>query len=227
MKHLILILTIALSSICCSAQNNKETKVMKTTERIDLEYYKRKIKEHSNYEDATQAEYIERNGTQTYVSFNTDGYVLQEIRPYSYDMRIRNYYKNGILKCKGKLLCHSGVKIGLWREYDEQGNLVKETDEDKKFENLRLKPEDILSWLERKGYIDRRTGKGQERFVDKDPNDPDIGIYFTQTERKGVFSKHLLSGWAIEITNHGMRTSYYFNADTGEYQGKREQMLYE
>ena len=99
------------------------------------------------------------------MSFNDDGFVLQEIKPFTYEMIVRNYYKNSIIKSKGKFLCHSSVKIGIWCEYDNQGNLIKETDEDKKFEKLRLKPINILRWLEKEGYIDRKTGKGQEKFV--------------------------------------------------------------
>ena len=34
----------------------------------------------------------------------------------------------------GKRFFCSSIDIGIWREYDNQGNLIKETDEDKKFE---------------------------------------------------------------------------------------------
>ncbi len=226
MKHIILIFITALCCTCCSAQKDKEKTTMKTTEKIDLEYYKQKIEEHNTYAGATQAQYIQQNGTQTYVSFNKEGYVLQEIKPYTYEMEIKNYHKNGILKSEGKLLCHSSVKIGLWREYDEKGYLVKETDEDKKFEKLRLKPKDILRWLGREGYIDRRVGKGQEKFV-KESNEPDIDINFWVSEDKGLLSKHVPAGWSISITEHSMRTTHGFNAETGEYLGKTTQVLYE
>ena len=133
MKHLILILLTVLCCTCCNAQKDKETTTMKTTERFDVQYYKSIIKEKNSYEGATSVQYVERNGTETYVSFNDDGFVLQEIKPFTYEMIVKNYYKNCILKSKGKLLCHSSVKIGIWREYDNQGILIKETDEDKKF----------------------------------------------------------------------------------------------
>ena len=199
---------------------------MKTTERFDVQYYKNIIKEKNTYENATSAQYVERNGTEVYVSFNEDGYVLQEVKPFTYEMIVRNYYKNCILKSVGKLLCHSSVRIGIWREYDSQGNLIKETDEDKKFEKLRLKPINILRWLEHEGYIDRKTGKGQEKFV-KEGDEPNIDIYFWLPTRADNLSKTIHAGWSIDITEHGMCTTHSFNAETGEYLGKTTQVLYE
>ena len=179
---------------------------MKTTERFDVQYYKSIIKKKNSYEGATSAQYVERNGTETYVSFNDDGFVLQEIKPFTYEMIVRNYYKNSIIKSKGKFLCHSSVKIGIWCEYDNQGNLIKETDEDKKFEKLRLKPINILRWLEKEGYIDRKTGKGQEKFV-KEGDEPNNDIYFwLSTRAEG--SKTIPAGWSIDITEHGMCTTH-------------------
>ena len=225
MKLYTLCLLLLIASQPCVAQKNKKTTTMKTTERFDVQYYKKIIKEKNSYEGATSAQYVERNGTETYVSFNDDGFVLQEIKPFTYEMIVKNYYKNCILKSKGKLLCHSSVKIGIWREYDNQGNLIKETDEDKKFEKLRLKPINILRWLEKEGYIDRKTGKGQEKFV-KEGDEPNIDIYFwLSTRAEG--SKTIPAGWSIDITEHGMCTTHSFNAETGEYLGNTTQVVYE
>ena len=225
MKLYTLCLLLLIASQSCVAQKNKKTTTMKTTERFDVQYYKSIIKKKNSYEGATSAQYVERNGTETYVSFNEDGFVLQEIKPFAYEMIVKNYYKNCILKSKGKLLCHSSVKIGIWCEYDKQGNLIKETDEDKKFEKLRLKPINILRWLEKEGYIDRKTGKGQEKFV-KEGDEPNIDIYFwLSTRAEG--SKTIPAGWSIDITEHGMCTTHSFNAETGEYLGKTTQVLYE
>ena len=225
MKLYTLCLLLLIASQPCVAQKNKKTTTMKTTERFDVQYYKSIIKKKNSYEGATSAQYVERNGTETYVSFNDDGFVLQEIKPFTYEMIVRNYYKNSIIKSKGKFLCHSSVKIGIWCEYDNQGNLIKETDEDKKFEKLRLKPINILRWLEKEGYIDRKTGKGQEKFV-KEGDEPNIDIYFwLSTRAEG--SKTIPAGWSIDITEHGMCTTHSFNAETGEYLGKTTQVLYE
>ena len=219
MKHLILILLTALYCSCCNAQKDKEATTMKTTERFDVQYYKSIIKKKNSYEGATSAQYVERNGTETYVSFNDDGFVLQEIKPFTYEMIVRNYYKNCIIKSKGKFLCHSSVKIGIWREYDNQGNLIKETDEDKKFEKLRLKPINILRWLEHEGYIDRKTGKGQEKFV-KQGDEPSIRISFGKISAPNAkFEKDSIL-WTITITDKGGDLTYTWNAKNGELLSK-------
>ena len=219
MKLYTLCLLLLIASQSCVAQKNKKTTTMKTTERFDVQYYKSIIKEKNSYEGATSAQYVERNGTETYVSFNEDGFVLQEIKPFTYEMIVKNYYKNCILKSKGKLLCHSSVKIGIWREYDNQGNLIKETDEDKKFENLRLKPINILRWLEHEGYIDRKTGKGQEKFV-KQGDAPGISISFGKISAPNAkFEKDSVL-WTITITDKGGDITYTWNAKNGELLSK-------
>ena len=219
MKHLIIILLTALYCTCCNAQKDKEATTMKTTERFDVQYYKSIIKKKNSYEGATSAQYVERNGTETYVSFNDDGFVLQEIKPFTYEMIVRNYYKNSIIKSKGKFLCHSSVKIGIWCEYDKQGNLIKETDEDKKFEKLRLKPINILRWLEKEGYIDRKNGKGQEKFL-KQGDEPGISISFGKISAPNAkFEKDSVL-WTITITDKGGDITYTWNAKNGELLSK-------
>ena len=219
MKLYTLCLLLLIASLSCVAQKNKKTTTMKTTERFDVQYYKSIIKEKNSYEGATSAQYVERNGTETYVSFNDDGFVLQEIKPFTYEMIVRNYYKNCIIKSKGKFLCHSSVKIGIWREYDNQGNLIKETDEDKKFEKLRLKPINILRWLEHEGYIDRKTGKGQEKFV-KQGDAPGISISFSKISAPNAkFEKDSVL-WTITITDKGGDITYTWNAKNGELLSK-------
>ena len=219
MKHLIIILLTALYCTCCNAQKDKEATTMKTTERFDVQYYKSIIKKKNSYEGATSAQYVERNGTETYVSFNDDGFVLQEIKPFTYEMIVRNYYKNSIIKSKGKFLCHSSVKIGIWCEYDKQGNLIKETDEDKKFEKLRLKPINILRWLEKEGYIDRKNGKGQEKFL-KQGDEPGISISFGKISAPNAkFEKDSVL-WTITITDKSGDITYTWNAKNGELLSK-------
>ena len=219
MKLYTLCLLLLIASQSCVAQKNKKTTTMKTKERFDVQYYKSIIKKKNSYEGATSAQYIERNGTETYVSFNDDGFVLQEIKPFTYEMIVRNYYKNSIIKSKGKFLCHSSVKIGIWCEYDKQGNLIKETDEDKKFEKLRLKPINILRWLEKEGYIDRKNGKGQEKFL-KQGDEPGISISFGKISAPNAkFEKDSVL-WTITITDKGGDITYTWNAKNGELLSK-------
>ena len=226
MKLYTLCLLLLIASLSCVAQKNKKTITMKTTERFDVQYYKSKIKEVNGEDgDNSFAIYVDRDSTQVKVYFDKDYDALVTIPPFTYYKEVRIFHKNGILKKEGKRLFCSSVDIGIWREYDNQGNLIKETDEDKKFEKLRLKPINILRWLEHEGYIDRKTRKGQEKFL-KEGDEPNIDIYFwLSTRAEG--SKTTPAGWSIDITEHGMCTTHSFNAETGKYLGKTTQVVYE
>ena len=220
MKHLILILLTALYCTCCNAQKDKEATTMKTTERFDVQYYKNKIKEVNGKDgDNSFAIYVDRDSTQVKVYFDKDYDALVTIPPFTYYKEVRIFHKNGILKKEGKRLFCSSIDIGIWREYDNQGNLIKETDEDKKFEKLRLKPINILRWLEHEGYIDRKTGKGQEKFV-KQGDEPSIRISFGKIGAPNAkFEKDSVL-WTITITDKGGDITYTWNAKNGELLSK-------
>ena len=220
MKHLILILLTALYCTCCNAQKNKEATTMKTTERFDVQYYKSKIKEVNGKDgDNSFAIYVDRDSTQVKVYFDKDYDALVTIPPFTYYKEVRIFHKNGVLMESGKRFFFSSIDIGIWREYDNQGNLIKETDEDKKFEKLRLKPINILRWLEKEGYIDRKTGKGQEKFV-KEGDEPNIRISFGKISAPNAkFEKDSVL-WTITITDKGGDITYTWNAKNGELLSK-------
>ena len=220
MKHLILILLTALYCTCCNAQKDKEATTMKTTERFDVQYYKSKIKEVNGKDgDDSFAIYVDRDSTQVKVYFDKDYDALVTIPPFTYYKEVRIFHKNGVLMESGKRFFCSSIDIGIWREYDNLGNLIKETDEDKKFESLRLKPINILRWLEHEGYIDRKTGKGQEKFV-KQGDAPSIRISFGKIGAPNAkFEKDSVL-WTITITDKGGDITYTWNAKNGELLSK-------
>ena len=193
---------------------------MKTTERFDVQYYKNKIKEVNGKDgDNSFAIYVDRDSTQVKVYFDKDYDALVIIPPFTYYKEVRIFHKNGVLMESGKRFFCSSIDIGIWREYDNQGNLIKETDEDKKFEKLRLKPINILRWLEHEGYIDRKTGKGQEKFV-KQGDEPGISISFGKIGAPSAeFEKDSVL-WTITITNKGSDLTYTWNAKNGELLSK-------
>ena len=193
---------------------------MKTTERFDVQYYKNKIKEINGKDgDNSFAIYVDRDSTQVKVYFDKDYDALVTIPPFTYYKEVRIFHKNGVLMESGKRFFCSSIDIGIWREYDNQGNLIKETDEDKKFEKLRLKPINILRWLEHEGYIDRKTGRGQEKFV-KQGDEPSIRISFGKISAPNAkFEKDSVL-WTITITDKGGDITYTWNAKNGELLSK-------
>ncbi len=56
---------------------------------------------------------------------DTTGYVIKERQPDSFLVIYKEFYRTGVLKRKGELF--SRFQKGIWRNYDEAGNLTKET----------------------------------------------------------------------------------------------------
>jgi hypothetical protein len=147
-KNIILMLLISL--LACKGQNKK---VM--IEKFDFEVYsKRKSAVHLFYKNDTLFEMVfnEKRG----------GHVNIIPPKPSFFKIYKEFYSNGNLK-KKETYVGENVKIGISQYYDEDGTLDKTVNEDEKFG--KIKYTDCLNFLEKKGYIDIKTGNGRE---DKD-----------------------------------------------------------
>jgi hypothetical protein len=69
------------------------------------------------------------------------------------------FYPNGMIKERGKVIGQV-FPCGTWEYFDEKGNLVKEENLDEKLG--KIKPNDILRFLEKEGWINLTTGEGRE-----------------------------------------------------------------
>ena len=89
------------------------------------------------------------------------------------------------MKREGCFFLYSSVRVGTWREYDDKGSLIKVTDEDAKFKHLAMRPKDVLMWMQRQGWINLSTGKGQQTMFSNTPFDiylyPEISIRIKRT----------------------------------------------
>lgn len=197
MKKFIILFLLLTIIFPCAAQNSNK---MKTPERFNYKYYKSKLSPNTSI-----TEYTEEDGTVVKVSFDKDVNVIETIKPLTFKAHIKMYHKNGFLDTEGDILYCSNIRIGVWREYDKRGKLIKEENEDKKFENLKIKPKELLLWMEEKGWIDLTTGKGQQTSCMSSP----FRIYF-------VPGKNNHAKWYIErITMYGSE-DFVLDADTGE-----------
>ncbi|CAA0250618.1 conserved hypothetical protein [Tenacibaculum maritimum] len=146
MKNLLLIiLTIVFTS--CKAQK------ITTMKKFDIETF-------NKHKDSIRYEYnrTSDDGTVIKQSESTDFYDENIKSEKSYFQKINRYHKNGNLKLTGEYLYNS-YKKGIWKEYDQDGKLIKETDYDKGFDYTW---EDLLKLL-------------KEREVDiKNTRDTDI-----------------------------------------------------
>ncbi len=150
----IFFLILALSS--CNGQDkgstSKQIKDKKIAEKFDFDIY-RKTNYGSNSvtkEDGVIISMIDFD--------NQKGGVLKEIMPLqSFETIYKEYYANGNIK-KREIYIGEKTKMDTSEYYDENGN-VEKVDENKKFG--KIKPEDVLKFLEQKKIINISTGKGR------------------------------------------------------------------
>ena len=151
MKKLIFIglLTILTSCKAQKIENTKKDTIM--LEKFDIEAYnKRKIDpgyEGYYLKDSTHISQFDAGGKGVYKY-----YIEVVSNPSKLFQEYRVFYYNGNLKLKG-LQFSNDFKKGLWKEYDEQGNLIKETDYDAPY---KFTWEDILEFI-KKRKIDMST----------------------------------------------------------------------
>ena len=161
MRKYILFFLVLTAMLSCAAQNSNN---MGQVEKFNYDYYKSKL--HPN---TTSVVYTEKDKTVVKVDFDKNYYSIVQIKNRTFCKDVKIYHKNGILWEEGKRFYCSSIEIGMWREYDKEGKLIKETDEDKKFEKLRIKPKDLLRWMESQGWIDLWSGKGQQSSFSNTP----------------------------------------------------------
>ncbi len=118
MKNRIFTILIILFTSC----NAQKTTIMK---KFDIGKF-------NKHKDTIRYEYYQtlENGTVITQREDNDEYI--EIIKYKdkYIQEFNSYYKNGKLKISGFFL-ENDFYSGIWKEYDEKGNLIKETNYDK------------------------------------------------------------------------------------------------
>ncbi|WP_409417011.1 hypothetical protein [Flavobacterium sp. PS2] len=112
------------------------------------------------------------------------------------------------------------LKIGFSYEYDEQRNLIKETDEDKKFGKFGYN--ELLRFLDKEKKINLR--KGLEGDINRDDK-MDIGFYYSDTSNKkswdvfvhiGLAQGEITPPWEIGERASQPGKGYFIDGNTGE-----------
>ena len=128
------------------------------------------------------------------------------------------FYPSGSMRTKTSFL--GDVVIGTYEEYDEEGNLIKVVDEDKKFG--KTKPKDIVELLEKEGWFNRETG--ENKITEKEVL-PTTGMFYREII-KYVQIRYVpkqatgeRSYWKIAIEPRFMMwiTTYIVDGETGEF----------
>jgi len=198
----------------CHAQNKN---VM--PERYDFELVK-KIKEEG------RSNFIKKRGdTIIYISGMTESGAFYDEYPPAPNMYFiqKQFYPSGEPKSIKKYIGRY-VPIGETTLYDEQGNITK-VDEDAKFG--KIKPDHILKFLEKEGWIDLKTGRGREEIAFSRSGEGYIkqGIFELFFIKKGEApsGENDYPIWSILITEQlptscceERETTYRIHGETGE-----------
>ena len=135
-----------------------------------LEYRKKEEAENPDeqfMDSASYCEYTDSMGYVVYIGKNNDGYLKTKRRKESLFGEYRYYFLNGNLKESGEYYFQN-FHCGIWREYDEKGNLLKETDMDKPYKKYSW--QNILAFAKKRN-IDLYD---DQTFVDRDINESNI-----------------------------------------------------
>jgi len=132
----------------------------------------------------------------------------------------KEFHLNGKLKSIEKQN-EWGFKVGIGKEYDESGNLIKEIDYDQDVKDARISFEEALQIFDRKGLLDLKTVRGYKIEADKNRKimitKPDI--HFNYTKRNGILFWLLFGAGGDEK----YRYTYEINAHTGEMNIQKEE----
>lgn len=171
-KIWILCLIILVNS--CNGQNkdNSDKKIEKNkiVEKFDQDIYKKTNYGFDSYtkEDGTIISMIDFDSL-------TGGVQRETLGKPSFLTTYKEFYANGNIK-KKETFVGERTKIGISEYYDEEGN-VEKVDENKKFG--KIKPEEVLKFLENKKIVNRSTGAGR---LDKDGR-PTFEIEFDEKNK--------------------------------------------
>ena len=157
---------------------SKKSNQMVYLEKLDTLDANKKILEYRKKEEAefpdeqfmgpaSYCEYTDSMGCTISITKTVNGYVTTKQKKNSLFGEYRYYFLNGNLKESGEYYFQD-FHCGIWREYDEKGNLLKETDMDKPYKKYSW--QNILAFAKKRN-IDLYD---DQTFVDRDINESGI-----------------------------------------------------
>ena len=177
------LLFISMFLIACVAPTpkkniSKKSNQMVYLEKLDTLDANKKILEYRKKEEAefpdeqfmdpaSYCEYTDSMGYTISITKTVNGYVTTKQKKYSLFGEYRYYFLNGNLKESGEYYFQD-FHCGIWKEYDEKGNLLKETDMDKPYKKYSW--QNILAFAKKRN-IDLYD---DQTFVDRDINESNI-----------------------------------------------------
>lgn len=209
--------------VLCLLQNCKTGIITEELKKDNVMFetfdYDKFEKENEKYKESEHSDtYFFKNGKIIYAS----QYEFYEIPPFPYFyLNYKEFYeypdKPSNIKEKGKyfgdlsLRFVGNIKIGYWYYFDENGNLIQQVDEDKKFGKFGYN--EVLKFLDEQKHINLKTGEGRDRVK--------IDFYYSDKTPKKLWNIFVKVGEAYQIPGEGYRIEqkgkgYYLDGDTGE-----------
>lgn len=135
-------------------------------------------------------------------NFNNKDIWYHVIPPKSYITLSYHFYPSGRLKEFGQFASLDSyvIKIGIWKDYDENGKILKMTDEDIKFKKFSFA--DALNFMEKKGYINLKTGKNRT-----------VSSFYFDTEKE-IWELYIQTYYNEEVEEKGIQ--YIINSQNGK-----------
>ena len=206
MIRLLLIITSVFFTACVSRAPQKTITKKKNSmtcfERLDtadankriLEYRKKEEQEFLNVRFMTPAidcSYTDSMGYVIYLEKNDDGYLKKRWREDSLFGEYRYYFLNGNIQESGEYFLRE-FKCGVWREYDIEGNLIKETDMDK--------PYRMYSWQNILLFIKEHNIDlyDEQTFVDRYVDELNVPYWYVRWRNMDI---HIFRGVTIDARN--------------------------
>jgi hypothetical protein len=211
-KKTILFIFLLIASSCKTGLITDELKKgVAIPERFDFSKWENDYSQYKKHEYSDS--YILEDKSEVYISDNELD--LLPPKPLFY-LEYKEFYDNGSIKQRGKYFGEfkvgsNSTKIGMWYEFDEKGNLKKQTDEDTKFGAFGYN--DVLRFLDKKGAIGLHNGKNREKLQ--------INYYYLATSNKKVWVVRIKIGEPTQIIGEGYRISqkrksFFLDGNTGE-----------
>ena len=212
MRKIIILVIVFLLSNCKVGLITKELKkgsIMFEKQDYNWEENNKEYKGKGKYDGV----YYFKDGSEVDYSYNEINILAP--KPLFY-IEHKEFYDNGFIKEKGKYFGRFDVgsysiKIGVWYDFDEKGNLIKQTNEDTKFGDFSYN--EVLSFLDKKEDISLYNGKNRENL--------EIKYFYSEKLKEKLWAIFIKIGEPVQIMGDGYKIEqkgkqYYLDGNSGE-----------
>ena len=150
------------------------------------------VEEFEKNKEGSSWRYIEKDGTSIRAFVGSTGYYYVEEEPPP-NPKLYQIYREYYLSGRIKKVCLElrSIPVSIQKEYDEEGNLIKEINWDEDYGKFDYNK--VMLFLHKKGHINIETGKGRD----------DLGLAYKKKE-------NLWNVTILPSENNGMLGYYYY-----------------